>query len=149
VRSIEEIEREIGTKVKREVGAETRNPTEAGCDKVTEGRSNNEDSGLSKAGSNDSMNADVSGDESSHTYCFGASTITLDWIHKMAEKGYFVEGEACVAREETTLEPQDYEVVVFEDFFIAGLQMPPHPALADILLKFQVQLHQLMPTVVA
>jgi hypothetical protein len=26
--------------------------------------------------------------------------------------------------------------------------MPPHPALADILLKFQVQLHQLTPNAV-
>jgi hypothetical protein len=33
-------------------------------------------------------------------------------------------------------------------FFIAGLQMPPNPALADILLKFQVQLNQLMPNAV-
>jgi hypothetical protein len=36
-------------------------------------------------------------------------------------------------------------VVVFKDFFVSGLRIPPHPILLDILHKFQVQLHQLMP----
>jgi hypothetical protein len=35
------------------------------------------------------------------------------------------------------------EAVVFEEFFAAGLWMPPHLALTDILVKFHVQLHQL------
>jgi hypothetical protein len=34
---------------------------------------------------------------------------------------------------------------VFEEFFAAGLRMPSHPALTDILVKFRVQLHQLTP----
>jgi hypothetical protein len=46
-------------------------------------------------------------------------------------------------------EPDDEEAVVYEDFFIAGLCMPPHPALADILLHFQAQLHQLTPNAIA
>jgi hypothetical protein len=33
--------------------------------------------------------------------------------------------------------------------FVAGLRMPLHPALTDILLHFQVQLHQLMPNAIA
>jgi hypothetical protein len=33
--------------------------------------------------------------------------------------------------------------MVFDDFFTAGLRMPPHPVLVDILRKFRVQLHQL------
>jgi hypothetical protein len=39
-------------------------------------------------------------------------------------------------------------VVVFEDFFTDGLRMPLHPVLLDILHKFQVQLHQLMPNAI-
>jgi hypothetical protein len=35
------------------------------------------------------------------------------------------------------------EVVVFEEFYVARLWMPPHPAFPEILLKFRVQLHQL------
>jgi hypothetical protein len=43
------------------------------------------------------------------------------------------------------LEPRDDEAMVHEDFFVARLRMPPHLALADILLHFQAQLHQLTP----
>jgi hypothetical protein len=35
--------------------------------------------------------------------------------------------------------------MVFEEFFSAGLRMPQHPVLPDILLKFQVELHQVTP----
>jgi hypothetical protein len=48
-----------------------------------------------------------------------------------------------VLGEETISEPDSDEVVLFEEFFTTGLRMPPHPVLANILLKFQVQLHQL------
>jgi hypothetical protein len=47
------------------------------------------------------------------------------------------------------VELDDDEAVVFEEFFIAGLYMPPHPALAAILLKFYAQLHQLTPNAIA
>jgi hypothetical protein len=47
------------------------------------------------------------------------------------------------------LELDDDEAIVFEEFFVAGLRMPPHPTLADFLQKFQVQLQQLMPNAVA
>jgi hypothetical protein len=40
------------------------------------------------------------------------------------------------------------EAMVYEDFFIAGLCMPPYPVLTDILLHFQAQLHQLMPNAI-
>jgi hypothetical protein len=46
------------------------------------------------------------------------------------------------------LEPNADEAVVFEEFFTGGLRMPPHPVLANILLKFQVQIHQLTPNVI-
>jgi hypothetical protein len=67
----------------------------------------------------------------------------------MVDKGYFVEGEAHAPREKTTLEPADEKAVVFEDFFVVSLRMPPHPVLADIMLKFQAQLHQLTPNAIA
>jgi hypothetical protein len=41
------------------------------------------------------------------------------------------------------------EAVIFEDFFATSLDMPPHPTLANILLKFQAQLHQLTPNAIA
>lgn len=50
--------------------------------------------------------------------------------------------------EETVLEPNSDEVVMFEEFVTIGLRMPPHPVMSDILLKFQVHLHQLTPTAI-
>jgi hypothetical protein len=38
-------------------------------------------------------------------------------------------------------DPRASEAIVFKDFFVAGLWMPPHPVLVDILRKFRVQLH--------
>jgi hypothetical protein len=46
-------------------------------------------------------------------------------------------------------EPDDDETILFQEFFVAGLRMPLHPTLADILLKFQAQLYQLTPNAIA
>jgi hypothetical protein len=54
----------------------------------------------------------------------------------MMENGYFVEGKARAHGGETVSELDSNEVIVYEEFFVAGLHMPPHPALANILLKF-------------
>jgi hypothetical protein len=67
----------------------------------------------------------------------------------MVEKGYFVNDEARAPLSEAVPEPEDDEAVVYEDFFAAGVRMPLHPALADILLKFQAQQHQLTPNAIA
>jgi hypothetical protein len=51
--------------------------------------------------------------------------------------------------EEIVPERNPNEVVVFEEFYVARLWMPPHPAFPEILLKFRVQLHQLTPNAIA
>jgi hypothetical protein len=79
------------------------------------------------------------------THYFGSSTITVGKIKEMEKKGYFVKDEARAPGAKTMLEPHDDEAMVHEDFFVAKLRMPPHPALADTLLHFQAQLHQLTP----
>jgi hypothetical protein len=61
----------------------------------------------------------------------------------MEEKGYFPKDEARAPGAETVSELNDNEAAVYEDIFVAGLCMPPHPALIDILPHFQLQLHQL------
>jgi hypothetical protein len=66
----------------------------------------------------------------------------------MVEKGYFLKGGARSPGTETMSESEDDEAMVYKDFFVTGLCMPPHPALADILLHFQAQLHQLTPNVI-
>jgi hypothetical protein len=86
-------------------------------------------------------------DEGSYTwsYLFGPSTVMVKHIQGMIDNGYFAEGMGHEHGGETVLEPQANEAVIFEEFFTARLRMPPHPFLSDILLKFQVQLHQLLP----
>jgi hypothetical protein len=68
---------------------------------------------------------------------------------EMVEKGYFSKGGARRQGTKTVSEPGDDEVMVYEDFFVAGLRMLPHLVLSDILLHFQAQLHQLTPNVIA
>jgi hypothetical protein len=66
----------------------------------------------------------------------------------MIDNGYFAEGMGRKPGEETVPEPHSDEAVVFEEFLGTSLRMPPLHVLADILLKFQVQIHQLTPNVV-
>jgi hypothetical protein len=83
------------------------------------------------------------------TCYFGSLTITVGKIKEMEEKGYFPEGEGRAHGAETVPEPNGDKVVVYENFFIAGLCMPPHPALVDILLHFPAQLYQLTTNAIA
>jgi hypothetical protein len=97
----------------------------------------------------DTLSEGDSGNENSRTYYFGLSTITVDKIKEMVEKCYFLKGGARAPGTKTMSESDDDKIVVYEDFFVAGLRMPPHPALTDILLHFQAQLHQLTPNAIA
>jgi hypothetical protein len=89
----------------------------------------------------DTLSEGGSGNENSRTYYFGSSTITVGRIKEMVEKCYFPEDGARARGAETVPELDNDEAMVYEDFFVTGLRMPPHPALADILLQFQAQLH--------
>jgi hypothetical protein len=111
--------------------------------------SNGEGRLLSLDAADDSLDEGGSDDENSQTYYFRSSTIIVSKIKEMVEKGYFADGKACALRAETVLEPESEEAIVYEDFFLVGLRMPLHLALADILLKFQAQLHQLIPITIA
>jgi hypothetical protein len=105
--------------------------------------------GLASPATEETLSEGGSDGENSRMYYFGSSTITMGKVKEMVEKGYFSEGGARESGAKTMPEPDDNEVVVYGDFFITGLRMPPHPALTNILLHFQVQLHQLMPNAIA
>jgi hypothetical protein len=61
---------------------------------------------------------------------------------------YFPKGYDRPPGVESVPDPRETGAVVFEDFFVAGLHMPPHPIIVDILRKFWVQLHQLTPSAI-
>jgi hypothetical protein len=97
----------------------------------------------SDAGSQSNAKGDSHGGSCAYSWYFGPSIVTVSRIHirEMIDQGYLTERGARALGEETIPEPENDEAVVFEEFFIAGLRMPPHSVFAGILLKFQVQLH--------
>jgi hypothetical protein len=97
----------------------------------------------------DTLSEGGSDNENSWTYYFGLSTITVGKIKEMAEKGYIPKGRPHAPGAATMSEPYNNEAVVYEDFFVGGLCMPPSPTLTNILLHFQAQLHQLTPNTIA
>jgi hypothetical protein len=69
----------------------------------------------------DSLGKGGSDDENSQTYYFRSSTITVDKIKEMVEKGDFLEGKACAPRAEMVPEPDSDEAIVYENFFCCRL----------------------------
>jgi hypothetical protein len=109
-------------------------------------------------GSNDSENTS---DNSGHvkigakatfagvSYDFGQPTVMRAHVTALESFAhYFLKGFAQPPGAKSIPDPWENEAVVFEDFFVAGLCIPLHLILLDILLKFQVQLHQLMPNAI-
>jgi hypothetical protein len=100
--------------------------------------------GSSRGGSGDNTKAKEEGiravdlHESTRSYDFRVWTVTVDRIRQLESLGYFVEGSAREPEEVTVLELANDEAVVFEEIFTAGLRMPPHLALTEILIKFWV-----------
>jgi hypothetical protein len=80
---------------------------------------------------------------------FGQSTITKARLASLESfTHYFPNGYGRPLGAESVLVPHENEAVVFKVFFTAGLCMPPHPVLLDILCMFWVQLHQLTPNAI-
>jgi hypothetical protein len=87
--------------------------------------------------------------EFARSYDFGASFVTVGRIRQLESLWYFAKNSAHEPRNEIVPEPNDDEVVVFEECFAAGLPMLPHLVFTKILLKYRVQLHQLTPNAIA
>jgi hypothetical protein len=103
---------------------------------------------LSDAGSHSGAGDEVDKGSCTQSYFFRLSTVAVSRIHGMINRGYFAEGMAHELGEETIPEPNSDKAVFYEEFFSASLRMPSHPVLADILLKLQLQIHQLTPNVI-
>jgi hypothetical protein len=78
---------------------------------------------------------------------FGVSRISSIRVQDMQRLGYFGGGVGRVPGVEEIPEPEG-ELVVFEAFFIAGLRLPAHRFVSEVLQKFEVQVHQLTPNAV-
>jgi hypothetical protein len=78
---------------------------------------------------------------------FGVSRMSSVRVQDMQRLGYFGDGVARVPGTEEVPEPED-ELVVFEVFFAAGLRLPAHRFVGEVLRRFNVQIHQLTPNAV-
>jgi hypothetical protein len=78
---------------------------------------------------------------------FGVSRISSVRVQDMQQLGYFGSGVGRVPGAEEVPEPEG-ELVVFEAFFTAGLRLPAHRFVSEVLRKFGVQVHQLIPNAV-
>jgi hypothetical protein len=81
------------------------------------------------------------------TVDFGASRMSSVRVQDMQQLGYFGGGVARVPGVEEVPELEG-ELVVFEAFFAAGLRLPAHRFVGEVLRRFNVQVHQLTPNVV-
>jgi hypothetical protein len=79
-----------------------------------------------------------------HIVDFGTSRISSVLVLEMQRLGYFGDGVGRVLGAEEIPEPEG-ELVVFEAFFIASLRLPAHRFVAEVLRRFEVQVHQLTP----
>jgi hypothetical protein len=78
---------------------------------------------------------------------FGVSRISSVRVQDMQQLGYFGGGVGRVPGAEEVPEPEG-ELIVFEVFFTAGLRLPAHRFVAEVLQRFEVQVHQLTPNAV-
>jgi hypothetical protein len=78
---------------------------------------------------------------------FGVSWMSSVRVQDMQQLGYFGSGVGRAPGAEEVPEPEG-ELVVFEAFFTAGLRLPAHRFVAEVLRRFEVQVHQLTPNVV-
>jgi hypothetical protein len=93
--------------------------------------------------------SDVAGAElrTGDTVEFGVSWMSSVRVEDMQQLGYFGGGVARVPGAEEVPELEG-ELVVFEAFFAAGLRLPAHRFVGEVLHRFDVQVHQLTPNAV-
>jgi hypothetical protein len=78
---------------------------------------NTSDRSRDDTGDQDKQSGAMYPNESSRSYDFGPSTMTVGCIRQLDALGYFVEGSTCEPTEEVILEPTIVEAIVLELFF--------------------------------
>jgi hypothetical protein len=102
---------------------------------------------VGKSSSEETMSDLVAKLQPGHTVEFGVSQISSVCVQDMQQVGYFGNGVGRVPGAEEIPEPEG-EIVGFEAFFTTGLRLPTHRFVAEVLQRFEVQIHQLTPNAV-
>jgi hypothetical protein len=82
---------------------------------------------------------------------FGKSIVSEANMPMMIKLGYFGEAEKKLIRfggEETTTTLENDEVVVFRNFFRAGLRFPLNKMIGEVLENYKIYLHHLTPNAI-
>lgn len=101
----------------------------------------------------DDVKADVTdlileGDTVELSFDFGPSRVSPSVVKAYEKRGFFLEGDGRAPKGETVPDPQPGQIVIFYDFFTAGLRFPCDPMLIEILDRFNAQLYQLTPNAI-
>jgi len=93
--------------------------------------------------------SDLMAPEKHKTLLFEPSVISQSTVDFYVSKGYFPEGVCRPPGPEVFPVPRSGEVVVFKDFFTAGLRIPMDPVVPKLLEPFNVKLHHFTPNAIA
>ena len=77
------------------------------------------------------------------TLLLGPSVVSANTLNFYISKVYFKEDDCRPPEGETTPQPRDGEVVVFRDYFTAGLRLLVDPVVPLLLAPFNAKLHHL------
>lgn len=80
------------------------------------------------------------------SFDFGASVVSEKDLALFAKRKWFAAGEARVPEGEMVPQPLDDEVVVFREFFYAGLRFPVIQFVLEVMRRFGLKFHQLTPS---
>ena len=83
--------------------------------------------------------------EKRKTLLFEPYAVSQSTIDFYISKGYFPEGVCRPPGQEVIPVPEFGEVVVFKDFFTAGLRFPMDPVVPKLLEPFNVKMHHFTP----
>jgi hypothetical protein len=92
--------------------------------------------------------SDLMAPENHKTLLLEPSLVSANTLEIYISKGYFKEGDCQPPKGESTPEPRDGEVVVFWDFFTAGLRLPVDPVVPLLMAPSNVKLHHLTPNAI-
>jgi hypothetical protein len=77
---------------------------------------------------------------------FGFSRVTSKDLDSFAPSRWFARDAARLSEGETIPKPHEDEVVVYREFFEAGLRFSPHSLVIGVLKRFNLKFHQLNPS---
>lgn len=80
------------------------------------------------------------------TFDFGPSRVTEEDLDTWAKCSWFARVDARVSKGETVPKPEPDEVIVFREFFLAGLRFPVASFVLRVLKRFWIRFHQLNPS---